>query len=502
MLKVKDVLGGVVIAGALAAGPWSLATTAASPALEMARQLNEAFIEVAEAVSPAVVVIEVARKPEYMEIDPDNPLLEMLPPEFRRQWEEQRKKRQAEPPDRRRAPIFDGRGSGVVIRKNGYILTNTHVVEDSEKIRVRLKNGKEYSAEVRGIDPQSDIAVIKIDADNLTVAALGDSAKTRVGEFAIAIGAPFDLDYSVTFGHVSAKGRTHVIPSFENSLGASMDQDFIQTDASINPGNSGGPLVNIYGEVIGINTLIRGLRTGIGFAVPVNLARQVSDQLIAEGKFTRAWLGISIEPLKSSPLKERVEEVNDGVVVRTIEPNGPAIKSDLRPHDIITAVEGKPVTDAIQLRNEVRAHKVGSEITLDVYRLEGFRKGKEIKVKVKSAAWPEQNLQVAGRSRSSSNNNGSTQGLGLTVQALTKELAEKYGTDMREGVVVTEIKPGSPAAETRIKVGDIITDVDNKPVRTPRQFREAVTTAGEEGVVINLISDGVPKFEILKDSGD
>ena len=285
-----------------------------------------------------------------------------------------------------RPPVFDAQGSGVIIRDDGYILTNFHVVDEAEKILVRLRDGRKFEGTVRGKDAQSDLAVIKINATNLPVAKLGDSAAVRVGEFAIAIGAPFELDYSVTFGHVSAKGRSHVVPSMGvTSQGATMDQDFIQTDASINPGNSGGPLVNLYGEVIGINTLIRGLRTGIGFAVPVNLAKEVSDHLIADGKFPRSWLGVGIRGLREDDdTTEKIEGPADGVLVTEIRPDGPASKSDLLARDIITAVDGRNVATAAQLRNEIRGKKPGSAVTLDV-----LRESKPLKIKVRPEIWPE-----------------------------------------------------------------------------------------------------------------
>src|SRR5687768_14394675 len=335
-----------------------------SPALEFARQLNQAFIEVADQVSPAVVVIKVAQKQSRLDLeDEDNPLWEMLPPEFRRQLERQRDKQRQQKPEEspgekesEEPPMFNGQGSGVVIREEGYILTNRHVVENADKIRVRLNDGDEFDAEVRGVDPQSDLAVLKINpkGKKLKAARLGNSETTRVGEFAIAIGAPFELDYSVTFGHVSAKGRSRVIND------PAMDQDFIQTDANINPGNSGGPLVNLEGEVIGINTLIKGLRTGIGFAIPVNLAKEVSDKLISEGKYVRAWLGIGIQALReNSEYRDIVTGITDGVVVTLIQTNGPAANSDLKPSDVITAVDGKPVASAQQLKNEIRSKKIG-----------------------------------------------------------------------------------------------------------------------------------------------
>ena len=363
-----------------------------SPALELARQLNDAFVEVAEKVSPSVVVIKLAHKPGSMDLDDaDNPFWDLVPKEFRKQFEEEREKRKRESQDEEekpaRAPVWDSQGSGVIIRDDGYILTNFHVVEDAEKILVRLRDGRSFTGTVRGKDARSDIAVIKITATNLPVAKLGDSAAVRVGEFAIAIGAPFDLDYSVTFGHVSAKGRSRVVPSQGiTSQGAMMDQDFIQTDASINPGNSGGPLVNRYGEVIGINTLIRGLHTGIGFAVPVNFAREVSDGLIRDGKFPRMWLGIGIRGLREDDdATEKISGVDDGVLVTDIRPNGPASKSDLKTSDVITAVDGKSVVTSTQLRNEIRGKKPGSAVTLDV-----VRQSKPMKIKVRPDEWPEE----------------------------------------------------------------------------------------------------------------
>ena len=331
MNRLKTVVSVWAVSSALALAALPVSAKDALSPLELARQLNEAFVELADQVSPAVVVIQVAHKPSYSDVeDDDNPLWDMLPPQFRKQFEEYRDKqpkRETERPSSSRKPVFDSQGSGVVVREEGYLLTNRHVVDGAEKIRVKFKDGSEFEAEVRGVDSQSDVAVIKIDpkGKKLTVAKLGDSDKTRVGEFAIAIGAPFELDYSVTFGHISAKGRSHIIMN-----DPSMDQDFIQTDANINPGNSGGPLLNINGEVIGINTLIRGLRTGIGFAIPANLAKEVADKLITDGKYTRAWLGVGIRALKEdAEFRGMFSGVSDGVVVTQIQPDGPAAKSEI-----------------------------------------------------------------------------------------------------------------------------------------------------------------------------
>ena len=466
-----------------------------SAALNMARQLNQAFIEVADSVSPAVVVIKVAHKHDASAFDDEeNPLWDLIPRQFRRQLEEQREKQKREGRERPREPVFDGQGSGVVIREEGFILTNRHVVDGAEKIQVRFKDeSRWYDAEIRGVDSQSDVAVIKIDpkGKKLTVAKLGDSDKIRVGEFAIAIGAPFELDYSVTFGHVSAKGRSGIIND------PAMDQDFIQTDANINPGNSGGPLVNIDSEVIGLNTLIRGLRTGIGFAIPINLAKEISSELVTHGKYVRSWLGIGIRALKDhTEYREMIPGVSDGVVVTQIQPEGPASKSDLKPTDVITAVDGKPVATAQQLKNEIRSKKIGQNVTLDVHR-----KGKNIKVKVKPDAWPDDAVPVANKQLPAEEEGA--RNLGLTVKSLTRELADQFGVDKIEGVVVTEVEQGSPAGRIGLRPGDIITEVNYKPVSTLKEFRDALKSGDpQKGHIINFTSRGTSKFEILKDSGD
>jgi len=475
--------------------PSANAADAASP-LEIAQQLNEAFVQVAETVSPAVVVIEIAQRPNTARFHRDHPLWELLPPESRRQLEEDLEKEPKEPPPRR-DPRFDGSGSGLVIREDGYILTNTHVVEEAEKIKVRFKDGRDFETTKVWTDPQSDIAVVKIDAKGLATAKLGDSARTRVGEFAIAIGAPFVLDYSVTFGHVSAKGRQQIIPSFgRDSLGAKMDQDFIQTDASINPGNSGGPLVNIRGEVIGINTLVRGLGTGIGFAVPINRAKDVAEQLIAHGKVARAWLGIATGPLRESRLRTQVEDLKNGLVVDVIQTNGPAFKSDLKRFDIIQAVEGQPVANVQELRDAIRAKKIGSTIVLDVVRLDDHGGRKDLQIQVKTEAWPDEEISQLADSRRSPPD--SPAALGLTVQTVTEELAKEFEVKKAEGVMVTAVRPNSPAALVGFKPGDIITKVGEKSVKTRQQFREAVAAAGSKEVTIHFLSEGTEESRTIK----
>src|SRR4051794_16545529 len=497
--RARTLISLVAAASAVVALPGPALSETSGSALSLARELNRAFVEVADRVSASVVVISVAHKPSHMDLeDQDNPFFEMLPPQFKKQLEDQRqKKKESKEDSSNEKPIVDGQGSGIIIRKEGYILTNRHVVEGADEIKVRFKDGSQFVAEVRGVDAQADVAVLKIDPKDkkLIPATLGDSEKTRVGEFAIAIGAPYELDYSVTFGHVSAKGRTVLSDR-------RLDQDFLQTDANINPGNSGGPLVNIEGEVIGINTLIRGLHTGIGFAIPINLGREVAEQLIAEGKYTRSWLGVGVRALTDdADLKELIAGISEGVVVTLIQGDGPAFKSDLKPSDVITAVDGKKVASAQELKNEVRSKKIGQSVTLDVYRMVDASHGKSIKVKLNTAAMPEKILEVA--SRPAPVQEEQTRSFGLTVKSLTRELADQYGVEKAEGVIVTEVQTGSAAESKGIRPGDIITEINLKPVKTAKQFRDAIKSADlKKGIILNFTSRGTSKFEFLKESGE
>ncbi len=496
-------LAGCLVLPAL---PRSLQAAAPSSSLDVARQLNNAFIEVAEKVSPSVVIIRVAQKQSIDSLeDNENPFFDYIPREFRRQLEEEmqkemQKRREQEKGRKQRAPSepeLNGQGSGVIIREDGYILTNRHVVDGAERIKVRFKDGREYDAEVRGVDAQSDVAVIKIidkSVKGLPVAKLADSNKTRVGEFAIAIGAPFSLDYSVTFGHVSAKGRSAILP--RQGMNSMADQDFIQTDASINPGNSGGPLVNIDGEVIGINTLIRGMNRGVGFAVPSNLAKEVSDKLISDGRFTRARLGIAIIGLREDPdVRNVVKGVSEGVFVSRIEQGSPAAKSELRTADVITSVEGRPVATAQQLKDEVRSKTIGAPLTLEV-----SRDGKTLKVRIKPEEW---DRTVTASNRSPSPTESQPEDLGLTVRPLTKELAKENGLELADGLLVTAVEPDSPAARKFIQPGDIITEINRKSVASVKQYRDALRGADlKKGVLLNFVSGGSANTQILKAGGE
>ena len=489
------ILSAGLLGGAVANSPARAAEP--SEALKLAQQLNQAFIEVAESVSKSVVIVRVAPKPQtggaFGNPFRNSPFFDQLPEDYRRFFERQQEEREekTEPSRRPRKPVFSGQGSGLVYRQDGIILTNSHVVENADKVKIVLNGGKEYDGEVLGVDRQSDIAVVKIDATGLPAAKMGDSGKTKVGEFAIAVGSPYELDYSVTVGHVSAKGR-RVFPDQ-----AMFDQDFIQTDASINPGNSGGPLVNIYGEVIGINTLIRGVNTGIGFAVPVNLAKRVADMLIEDGKVTRAWLGVSITTLREdADYRDLAVGVEDGVVVRQFVPGGPAENSDLELADVITAVDGNSVNSAEELKRELRLKKAGDSVTLGL-----MRNGKAREIEVETGAFPEEFTAVSRLRRPERKPEAETKAklLGMTVRDITPDLAKRFEGEDDEGVIVTEIENDSAAAEKTISLGDIVTRINSTPVDSVKSFKAALE--GEDlkkGVIVHLNSKGSQRFEVLK----
>jgi serine protease Do len=459
-----------------------------SPGLTLARQLNEAFIEVANKVSPAVVVIEITEK-----ADQDQDQAQDEDAGSNRLPQEEQPRHHNHHHHYHSRPQM-GEGSGVVITADGYILTNDHVVENADKIEVRFKDGRTYPAEITGTDPESDIAVIKIKATGLTPAKLGNSDATRVGEFVLAVGAPFALSDSVTFGHVSAKGR-----SFEGETRGYSDQDFIQTDASINPGNSGGPLVNLYGEVIAINTMIEGMNTGIGFAVPINLAKRVKDHLIAEGKFTRSWIGIGIAELKDEREyrdlgKDLAPDTESGIVITEIRAKGPAAKSGLRAGDVVVSVGGKPVETARQLKDAISLEKPGHNLAFSVVR------GREhLLVTVKTEALPSD----LGLAQSAPSLSGAPEAespsFGMTVQALTSDLAERYGLEPDAGVIVTVVERDSPADAEGIQPGDVIQEINRQRIANLKQFRQAMKAVdAKKGVMLDLMSEGSSRLVILK----
>jgi serine protease Do len=448
--------------------------------LDLAHRLENAFVKVASQASESVVVISAKHK-VTARLDGDSD--EEMPEQFKGTPFEYFFKQH-----RFRVPIprdEENQGSGVIFRSDGYILTNNHVVDDADELKIRLKDGREFDGKLIGSDSRTDIAVVKIDGKNLPAAQLGDSDAVKVGQWAIAIGAPYELDYSFTVGFISAKGRSAVF-----SRSGSAYEDYIQTDAAINPGNSGGPLCDIEGRVIGINTLIRGLNRGIGFAIPINMARDIADQLVDKGRIIRPWLGIGIEPLAdNSDLSDTVKE---GVVVRRIEPDTPAAKSDLKQADIITAVDGAPVKSPKELQQQILRKKVGQTVTLKV-----VRGGKTLNVPIQTAEMTDR-LQTA--SSRGSGKDRSQASFGLTVQTLTPELAKRFDVDAGEGVVVTSVAEGSLADIAGLQRGDVITEVDRNLVRDADEFANVIAKAdAKKGVLVFVKRSGASTFVVLKE---
>ncbi len=459
-----------------------------SPAKTIAQQLNDAFVNVFERVAPAVVIIDVIKKPTG-----ESETSDYFPDFFSRQGPGD-----STAPDssagRRKPPQSEG--SGFVIQSSGYILTNNHVVAGAEKINVRLKDGRAFPARLAGTDEKSDIAVVKIEASDLPVAELADSESVRVGEIACAIGVPYNLDYSFTTGVVSAKGRNKLELNNDNY------EDFIQTDASINPGNSGGPLVNLDGKVIGMNTLINGLNRGLGFAIPSNMLREVGDQLIHMGRMIRPYIGVRITSIGEDTPDHYgtvFNGVKKGVIVDTILSDTPASKSDLRQADVITEVDGVAVGSDRELQKQILNKKVGATVQLTV-----FRKGKVIKVSVLTGELPTPVAQTGAggpgeAQEPESARQDSGRSYGMQLQELTKELAANLGISTNNGVLVITVAPESPAAKAGIIAKDVITAVDDKPVKDPAGFKDAAKGADtKRGVLCYVERPGGKTFFVIK----
>lgn len=444
------------------------------------RQLSDSFAAVFEKAAPSVVVIEATGMPGL----PRG--LQFLLPDGRPH---------PMPPGSRENTMEDSPniGSGFVFTKEGHILTNNHVVEGASGIRVRLRDGRRFRAELVGADPRSDLAVLKIDAPDLPVAELGDSDRLKVGELAFAIGTPLELPYTFTFGIVSAKGRNL-------GLGGYYDE-YLQTDTSINPGNSGGPLCDIDGRVIGINTLVSGGNRGVGFAIPVNLARNIAEQLLARGYVSRPWLGISIASLEDTPPATRTAGPQSGVVVRGIEPGAPAQRSELTPGDVITRVDDKEVAIASDLQREILGKKVGQTV-----RLEVWRNGRTLRLDVATAEHPEKFVRASVRSSPAAPPNASSTSPGgflhgLAIEDASPEALRKMGVDRQEagGVLVTAVDPSSPAAAAGLEPGDIITEAGGKPVLGKKDFEKALSgDDSRRGILLLLERSAQKTFAILK----
>ena len=464
----------------------SVPAAAAEAGKDVVHQLNNAFAKVFETVAPSVVIIEISKKSEISESSPLDDLFFQGPPD------ENNSRRNPGAP----RPV-QSEGSGFIVRPDGYIFTNFHVVEGADKIDVKLRDGRNFPARMVGTDEKTDIAVIKIDANDLPVVQLGDSDAVRVGQFAFAIGAPFRLDYTFTYGVISGKGRSKLFQS-----GGYAVSDYLQTDASINPGNSGGPLCDIDGKVIGMNTLINGMNRGLGFAIPINMAKEIGAELVAGHKIMRPWLGIRIETLGDDPaVRDLFQGADKGAVVRTIEADAPASKSDLRPFDLITQVDGTPIETDSQLQREILKKKIGQNVQLTVWR-----KGKTIKVPIKTGELPNEITRASNEPARAvppeQSRDGGIGKFGLQVQELTKEVAERLHVPVEQGVIVTDVEDNSIAAAQDIQREDVITEVDGKPVTNLQSFREALNKADpKRGVLLYLDRKGTKTFAVLKAGG-
>ncbi len=458
--------------------------------IERLKETGQAFASIAKKVSPAVVFIEVEATVANQPMQNQSPFGNGTPEDFFRHFfgPNFRGQQPGQPPQFEQVPQpqqrMMGQGSGFIISKDGYILTNNHVVGDADKITVKLEDGREFIAKTIGTDSHSDVAVIKIDAQDLPAISLGDSDALDIGEWVVAIGNPFGLSHTLTVGVVSAKGRSNVgLADYEN---------FIQTDAAINPGNSGGPLVDLDGKVIGMNTAIfsrSGGSMGIGFAIPVNMIKAIKDQLIATGEVSRGYLGIVIQDLTPDLAESFDLDNQNGIVIAQVSEDSPAQKSGLKQGDVIVGFDGETVEKVGAFRNKIAMKEPGTTHDIKV-----LRKGKQKTLSVTIGKLP------AGELIASSGSPQHMDNLGLTLQNLTPSIAQQLGLEESDtGVVVTQVIPGSVADMAHIKTGFLIQQVNHQPVNNIDEFRKAVTETGKNGSVLLLVKNGqYSSFIVLK----
>ncbi len=463
---------GVLPRGTVAQGDGGAPPTAttSSGAADYAKSLSRAFREAADRVLPSVVTIQnrpaVPERTETPRGQPGDEMFETPFDDLFRQHPDLRRFFGEMPRGMPRGPRGEiiGSGSGVIIDPSGVILTNNHVVDGGGKVTVRLMDGREFPAADIKKDPKSDLAIVRIKgADNLKAARFGDSDKLAAGDWVLALGGPFGLEGTVTAGIISAKGRP---------LSRETRADYLQTDASINPGSSGGPLINLDGEVVGINTAIHtrtGVNDGVGFAAPSNIAKWVADQLVATGTVKRAYLGVMIQPLTQEFADQFGVKARQGVLVGDVQEKSPAAEAGLKAGDLILKFDGKPIGDMQQLVGLVDRSPVGSRRPIEL-----LRDGKRMTVDVLLREQPS-DYGVALRSPSLGRSEGAkVEKLGLEVDNLTKEVAEQLSLKAGEGVVVTEVAPGSLADRAGLTTGMVITQVNRKPVKSVEDFKKAL----------------------------
>ena len=367
-------------------------------------------------------------------------------------------------------------GSGFIIDKDGYIITNNHVVAGAEEIKVKLADGRDFKAKVVGRDPKTDIALIKVSSlfKDLPVLPLGDSDRIRVGDWVIAVGNPFGLGQTVTQGIISATGRV---------IGSGPYDDFLQTDAPINPGNSGGPLINMQGEVVGINSAIVATGQGIGFAIPSNMARKVASELREKGKVVRAWIGVTIQTVTPEIAQSLGLKEAKGALVADVVPGGPADSAGIKRGDVIVSFDGKDIKNSGALPRTVAETPVGKTVDVAV-----IRNGKEVTLKIRLEEMTEQRVAAAMQTP--------FMDLGMQVQDVTPGLRSELGIRDKTGVVVVQVAPGSPAHDAGIQTGDVIREIDHNPIRNPKDYNNAIGKIGKGKPVLLLMKRGGQTFYV------
>ncbi len=440
---------------------------------------SKAFVNIVKKAKPAVVNIKVEKtssSPEGMTPEDmfNNPFFEhFFGPQFRQQHPQPREYKQR------------ALGSGFIISKDGFILTNNHVVEGADSIKVTLSDNRDFDAKVIGTDPQSDVALLKIaDPENLPVLPLGDSSKLEAGEWVIAIGNPFGLSQTVTVGVVSATGRS--------SIGINDYENFIQTDAAINPGNSGGPLINGQGQVIGINTALysrTGGYMGIGFAIPINMVRSIEDQLQKQGKVTRGWLGIVIQDVNEDLAQSFGLKHVGGILISEVQKDSPASAAGLKQGDVILRLNDVELKNVSDLRNRVALLQPGSKAMLDI-----MRDGREKKVQVTIGEQPANFAKGGGMYPSQDQ---LLNQYGLTLQELTPELSKKFGYDENSGLIISNVASDSAAEAAGLKPGQLVEEVNRQRVRNLQDLNNALQNTSSNKILLRVRAGNYSTYVVL-----
>jgi len=465
---------GIGLAHSPSAGVSAATPVVSSPSIPLPS--NGSYASIVDAVAPAVVTVRVEKRASIVPTQlPDDPLFRQF---FGRQFQM---------PREQRAPRQSGLGSGVVTTSDGYILTNNHVIDGADTVRVELTDKRAFDAKVVGADPASDLAVLKIDARDLPTVHIGDSSRARVGDVVLAIGNPLGVGQTVTMGIISAKGRA-------TGVGDGSYEDFLQTDAPINQGSSGGALINLNGELVGINSQIitpTGGNIGLGFAIPSNMAREVMEQLKADGSVRRGKLGVSVQGVTADLAASLSLPDASGALISGVAPGSPASRAGLKQGDVIVALNGEKVADSNALRNRIAGTKPGSTVALEVLR--------DGRTQTLHATLSE---LEASRTRASANDGESRDRefgpTGMAVEPLTPEVARELGLSARqEGVVVSDVNPEGAAAAAGLKPGDVITHVNGEAVKTPSELKSALGASSDRPALLLVTRDKADLFLAL-----